>query len=96
MCAFLDLEGEEFCIILPATDFLDDGCEHLTEMFVLFDEEDVDGKDVEADIGQVRSLTRLTIFERFEGNTNWPKSDITQFHGESRLYFLLNSYFPWG
>ena len=71
-CVFL--KGEEFYRILPATGFLDDGCEHLTEMFVLFDEEDVDGKDVEADIGQVRSLTRL-IFERFEGNTNWPKND---------------------
>ena len=92
---YVFLKGEEFYRILPATDFLDDGCEHLTEMFVLFDEEDVDGKDVEADIGQVRSLTRL-IFERFEGNTNWPKNDITQFHGESRLYFLQNSYYPWG
>ena len=48
-CVFL--KGEEFYRVLPATDFLDDGCEHLTEMFVLFDEEDVDGKDVEADIG---------------------------------------------
>ena len=59
--------------ILPANDFLDDGCEHLTEMFVLFDEEDFDGKDVEADIVQVRSLTRL-IFVRFEGKHNLAKN----------------------
>lgn len=41
-----------------ATDFLDDGCEHLTEMFVLFDEEDVDGKDVEADV-DVEDITEF-------------------------------------
>ena len=73
-------------IILPANDFLDDGCEHLTEMFVLFDEEDVDDKDVEADIGKVRSPSRR-IFVRL-GNTIWPKIPLLDFL--VKLYFCFN------
>ena len=84
------LQGEVVNIILPANDFLDDGCEHLTEMFVLFDEEDVDDKDVEADIGKVRSPSRR-IFVRL-GNTIWPKIPLLDFL--VKLYFLCGGLQP--